>query len=577
MKFNEILNKYLDELNCTSKTLSNVSGISNSVISRYRNGQRVPSCDSTQVVSIANAIEKISNGKYNGKDVLKQFNNCINKEDSFDYSSFSKNLKEIGECLHINTNDMAKYIIFDPSHISRIKAGKTRPSDPIDFTKKVSSYIVYKFNDNISKKELSLLLKCNIEDLNEKTNFFNLVFKWLSKSTEENNDDKIEKFLNNMDNFDLNDYIKAIKFDELKIPFVPFYHIKNKNYYGLEEMKKGELDFFKAVVLSKNKDDVFMCSDMPMEDMAKDVDFGKKWMFAIALCLKKGLHLNVIHNLDRPFNEMMLGLESWIPIYMTGQVSPYYLKGIPNSTYCHFNYVSGTVALTGECISGYHNEGKYSLINNKNEVAYYKTKADCLLKKATPLMEIYRAESKNAFTAFISSSAKHNGNRRRILSSLPIHTISDELLLKILKRNKVSDENIEIIKSAVQEQKDIISTILKTNKFEDEISKISKEDFDKSPLTLSLSNSFYEKRIYYNYDEYLEHLELTNEYEEILENNKNYTLTNNPNHTFRNIQISICENQWVMVSKDTSPSIHFVIHHPKLRNAIENFIPPIVE
>ena len=41
-----------------------------------------------------------------------------------------------------------------------------------------------------------------------------------------------------------------------------------------------------------------MCSDMPMEDMAKDVDFGKKWMFAIAMSLKKGLHLNIIHNLD---------------------------------------------------------------------------------------------------------------------------------------------------------------------------------------------------------------------------------------------------------------------------------------
>ena len=30
-----------------------------------------------------------------------------------------------------------------------------------------------------------------------------------------------------------------------------------------------------------------MCSDMPMEDMAKDIDFSKKWMFAIAICLKK--------------------------------------------------------------------------------------------------------------------------------------------------------------------------------------------------------------------------------------------------------------------------------------------------
>ena len=32
-----------------------------------------------------------------------------------------------------------------------------------------------------------------------------------------------------------------------------------------------------------------------------------------------------------------------------------------------------------------------------------------------------------------------------------------------------------------------------------------------------------------------------------------------------------------MISKDNSPAIHFVVYHPKLRNAIENFIPPIIE
>lgn len=150
-------------------------------------------------------------------------------------------------------------------------------------------------------------------------------------------------------------------------------------------MKKGELDFFKATVLSKSNEPIFMCSDMPMEDMAQDIEFGKKWMFAIAMTLKKGLHLNIIHNLDRPFNEMMLGLESWIPIYMTGQVSPYYLRGFQDSVYCHFNYVSGAVALTGECINGYHDKGKYFLTSNKSDVAYYKEKATCLLDKATPL------------------------------------------------------------------------------------------------------------------------------------------------------------------------------------------------
>ena len=217
---------------------------------------------------------------------------------------------------------------------------------------------------------------------------------------------KIDTFLNNLDNFNLDTYIKAIHFNEMKVPFVPFYKSGSKNYYGIDEMKQGELDFFKATVLSKSNEPVFMCSDMPMEDMAEDVDFGKKWMFAIAMTLKKGLHLNIIHNLDRPFNEMMLGLESWIPIYMTGQVSPYYLTGIQNSIYCHFNYVSGAVALTGECIKGYHNKGKYHLTSNKTDVAYYRTKAECLLNKAKPLMDIYRIENRNAFDAFISLAGK---------------------------------------------------------------------------------------------------------------------------------------------------------------------------
>ena len=77
----------------------------------------------------------------------------------------------------------------------------------------------------------------------------------------------------------------------------------------------------------------------------------------MALMLKKGLHLHQIHNLDRSFEDMMLGLESWLPMYMTGQVSPYYLKGIQNDVFLHFIKVSGTVALSGEAISGHHADG----------------------------------------------------------------------------------------------------------------------------------------------------------------------------------------------------------------------------
>ena len=48
-------------------------------------------------------------------------------------------------------------------------------------------------------------------------------------------------------------------------------------------------------------------------------------------------------------------------------------------------------------------------------------------------------------------------------------------------------------------------------------------------------------------------------------------------YAFHNLQILIHEGQWAIVSKEKAPVIHFVIRHPRLRSAIENFIPPIVE
>ena len=75
--------------------------------------------------------------------------------------------------------------------------------------------------------------------------------------------------------------------------------------------------------------------------------------------VKKGLHLHQIHNLDRSLEDMMLGLESWIPMYMTGQISPYYLKGVQNNVFLHFLKVPGAAALSGEAINGFHAEGKY--------------------------------------------------------------------------------------------------------------------------------------------------------------------------------------------------------------------------
>ncbi len=575
MTFSKQLNKYIEQLSCSSQDLVTASGLSSTVISRYRKGERSPNLKSKHLDQLVNGLYTISCTKNIGldkEDIYNTLSDSLN-DINIEFEQLSKNFNSIVSALDINIADLARFIGYDASFLSRIRNGNRRPAKPQDFIESVCNFVVTKYSSSDNKNTIAILLSCDPNELKNNTDYLLKLSNWFATNISSDNK-YISDFLNNLDTFDLNQYIKAIHFDELKIPFVPFYKTSSRNYYGIEEMKKGELDFFKATVLSKSSDPVFMCSDMPMEDMAKDIDFGKKWMFAIAMTLKKGLHLNIIHNLDRPFNEMMLGLESWIPIYMTGQVSPFYLKGTPNSIYCHLNYVSGNVALNGECITDYHATGKYYLTTAKSEVAYYKEKAKNLLNKSQSLMEIYRIENKNDFKTFLSSFSKSSSNFRRILSSLPIHTISDELLLNILKRNKISDSNIKHIINFVKEEKKLMEDILKKNIFLDEVCELSKEDFENQSFSLSLSNDFSEEKIYYTYEEYKQHLKLTKEYERAL---KNYKLSISEHSTFKNIQILINENNWVMISKDTSPSIHFVIKHPKLRNAIENFIPPVIE
>ena len=558
MKFNDVLNKYLNLIGCSSKDLAQVSQLSESIISRYKNGGRIPNEENLKKIS--EALESLSVGEYKAEDIYKDFEKTI-FDSSIDFDIVRGNLNKLIETFNINARGLAKALNFDASYLSRIRNGERIPSNKEAFVSSLAAFVLKKYEIQSYKDSYYLLF-------NEKEKItLNKIREWIITNKKEEVSD-VDNFLSTLDEFNLNDYIKAIKFDELKVPNIPFYKARCKTYYGVEEMKKGELEFFKATVLSKSKEDIFMCSDMPMEDMAEDKEFGKKWMFAIAMCLKKGLHLNIIHNLDRPFNEMMLGLESWIPIYMTGQVSPYYLKEVKNSVYHHFNYVSGVVALTGECIKGYHDKGKYYLTNNSRELEYYREKSNLLLKKANPLMDIYSSEDLDKFERFLENESKTVGTRKRILATLPLFTISDPILKKILRENNIDSNDVSRIIRYKKEQEKVISTILKHSVITDNICKYNKNDFS-DDVYLDIDGI----KVKYKYEEYVEHFNSTKEFSK---KNANYKISISEK-TFSNITISILEDNYAIISKKSNPVIHFVIRHPKLVGAISEFRPLVVD
>ena len=458
MKFSDELKKYIKILDCSPKDLSKATELSPTLISRYINDKRTPKVQSDYFEKLVNGIYLIAshkNIKLNKDDIFNTLSNSISSIDTY-YNVFVNNFNTLLSSLKINISEIANAINYDTSFISRIKNGNRKPSDLNDFIDKIATYVSENHIDVADKEIVTSILKCSIEDLNTPSKYKELLIKWLSEQ-KENNSEMVKNFLSKLDTFNLSDYI-GTELDKVKVPTSPVILRTSKLYYGPEGRKQSEADFLKTTIISKSKEPIYFYINLPMSKAAADEEFKKKWVTGISMVLKKGLHLNIIHDVDRPIEEMFLGLENWIPVYMSGSISPYYFKDNPDKLFYRSSCVSGSCALSGECSKSNTQNSKFYFTTKKEEVEYYTEKNKYIFSKALPLMTIYKSEDTEKFNEFLNK-----------------------------EKNKYEINQV---------QKDI----------------------------------------------------------------------------FKNIDFYVNKGKWISVNKKTSPELHFVIHNPKLRDAIEKFL-----
>ena len=574
MNFQECLNNYIIQIRCNGKELARNSEISETVISRYRKGERTPYADSEYLKKLSDGIIKTAVEKgirdFQWDKVFQTLRESL--EDDRDEPVFNgQKLDILLRELDINISRIAAFLHYDPSYLSKIRTGKRNPAHQQQFIEKICEYVASNYKDEQDRKKVTYLIQCNEDEITDSSLYRKKLREWLSSSKPEDVD-YVSGFLRKVDSFNLDDYIRVIHFDSFKVPKVPFQLPVSRHYYGLKEMREGELDFLKHTVLSKSMKPLYICSDMPVEDMAADKDFAKKYMFGLAMVLKKGLHIHIIHDVERPMKDMMLGLENWVPLYMTGQISPYYLKGVQNRVYSHLHYCSGQVAMTGDCISGHHDLAHYYLTSRKEEVSISQKNMEFLLKKAHPLMDIYREERKKELYAALIENAGKEGRRRRVLAVPDLGVLPKKLLEEILERNHVSADDKTTIIEYYRRDRECLETVLKHSIVEDEVSEICEEEYGKYPPVLPIAECFLEKDIRLTYEEYHACIGAAENYAKA---NENYQFNLTKIKGFHNIQITCFEGKWCMISKNRAPAIHFVIHHPKLRYALENMVLPI--
>ncbi|MBQ3273656.1 MAG: helix-turn-helix transcriptional regulator [Solobacterium sp.] len=570
------MNKYMVQLGCTQKVLAEQTGFSRASISRYCSGIRTPASDSVQIRKLAQvfAVRAAAAGlSLSEEEIRKALNDTAQKPSAVNFSLFLEHLNQLLRILPVRISELARALNYDPSHISKILSGSRRPGNQERFVNTTIAFLAQRLTRPADLETFCRFTGVSEEALNrpEKTQQF--LQTWFFSDLPAADARPVGHFLKTLNAFDLNQYMQILSFTDMPMPADKPLPPAVKQYTSITEMMEAELDFIGVTLHSSAMDDCILYSDMPMEEMTADPVFPKQWILGMAMMLKKGLHLHIIHDISRPFAEMMMGLEIYIPMYMTGQISPYYLPETQNTVFSHLLKVSGVAAMEGSAISGRLNTGRYVLYQHPDDLRHFRQFAEELLNRARPLMDIYRSARKEDYLQLMDSLWEKDP-RTITCGTLPLYTMPADLLAEMLASARLPAETAaEIIANHALSRKRL-ERLLEQEQVHLRLPLPDAEQFAAAPPALPLSDLFIDHAIPYTYEQFLAHAEAL---KKLAEDHPNLHLEWEIQPVFRNLSFMVIGDQAVVVSKENAPAIHFVIRHRKMIEAFRNFTPPLVE
>ena len=429
MAFAPVLNSYCVLLDCSNKELAQRCGLSMSALSRYRNGKRVPRANSDVVDKLAQGISEIAaergisvaSSKIAVKEALTE--GVIRSKPLG--PSFSMRVDSVMKLLGIKNVDVAIPLHLDSSYISRIRRGERTPNDKRRFAEVVAQVAALSCMERGLLKELVLLMGAENElislnelDIDSALGLAEYIGRWL-----------LGNQIVEADVAAIEDLFE--KFDTMRYPLMveQSYHQENapsrpvkcepeaRFYSGEGFIWRAERDFLQNAAACGAKN-LYLSSDIPALETKLPENWYEKYRQYLFELINKGCHITVVHDASRTLKESIGIMKVWMPLYMTGCVTPLFLEGAYNRLFCHVNNVCECYALACEAIRGHEEYGRYYITSLPDDLEYYQKKMDLLLEKTSVLLEIYRNDDEEGMRKFEREEAQRQaiGRAREVRS-----------------------------------------------------------------------------------------------------------------------------------------------------------------
>lgn len=331
------------------------------------------------------------------------------------YRSFAQRLDICMNLAELSNIRLSQLIYTDASLISRYRNGVRTPRTNHELAGRLCAVLYERILRNDRKAELAKVMNFPEEEVDE--DFFT---SWLFEPKNQRTETlaAAENLLGYFDSY------SAGKQPALPSPAqaAPDELLRDcrTQYSGKEGLRTAVLRFLGSA-LAEGAREFLLYSDEAQDWLTEDPVFLMKWASLMQACVKNGTRITIIHNIDRNLNEMNQAIQSWLPLYMSGNIESYYCRKQSSLRFSHTIFLNPDSA----CIRAFHIAG-----TEDHGIYHYYTDPEILKSCKQEYQELLSGCASLLKTDDFRLDEKFT-NITLILDTLPFVTMPDELIRKL--------------------------------------------------------------------------------------------------------------------------------------------------
>ncbi len=397
-----------ESLQMSGNKIAEYAGFSKTVISALKSGAKQPKRDSSIISKYADAVCRLAadTGKtgqltaligaeaYTPPRELKPllirwlYSRSEHTDTEGNVQVFSGNLRKIMACLDMSGAELARLSDISKSQMARILNDEATRLPDDNHIQKICSALIIKTSERNRATDVSHQLNCSLDVLLDEPRFRSRLYKWLCDPFGYSDPD-ISVFLQNIQKLQhppKNSLSKIEQiFPETEQPEdVPV-------YYGKKGLQDASIRFLQCTLkaqqgLPGGKTELYLFSNQSIDWML-DPDFLARWSALMTACVRSGIRIKIIHNFNRSIRELADAVDHWLPLYMSGMIEPYYIRGDSGDFFSNTLFLCPLHA----CVSGGNPVGSepygvYRYDTDKKLLRNYKKLFSALLRNASPIL-----------------------------------------------------------------------------------------------------------------------------------------------------------------------------------------------